>query len=102
MEFPSNVTRSTQDLTVGGSEKEPTGGGASPSRRGDPDDGQETEERDQRDQPADGLSNAEQAVENQERALQCGDESPGYRWAPARRPLSLSDHNQRRLLSRTT
>ena len=77
MEFPSNVRRSTRDRTVGGSEKEPAGGGASPSRRGDPDDGQETEERDQGDQPADGQSNAEQAVENQERALQSGEESPG-------------------------
>ncbi len=77
MEFPSNVTRSTQDLTVGGSEKEPTGGGASPSTRGNPDDAQGTEERDQGDQSANGLSNAEHAVENQERALQSGEESPG-------------------------
>ena len=77
MEFPSNVTRSTQDLTVGGCEKEPTGGGARPSRRGDPDDGQETEERDQGDELANGQSHAEQAVDNQGRALQNGDESPG-------------------------
>jgi hypothetical protein len=77
MEFPSNVTRSTQDLTVGGSEKEPTGGGDSPSRRGNPDEAQETEERDQGDRSADGLSTAEQAVDNQDRALQSGEESPG-------------------------
>jgi len=77
MEFPSNVTRSTQHLAVGGSEKESTGGSASPSRHEDSDNGQETDERDQGNQSANGRSNAEQAVENEERALQSGDESPG-------------------------
>lgn len=54
-ETPSHVTRSTQDLTVGGSEKEP----------------------DATEEPAGDLSNAEQAVENQERDLKSGTESPG-------------------------
>ena len=50
-ESPSNVTRSTQDLTIAGSEKDT--------------------------EPQNSLSNAEQAVENQERALESGEESPG-------------------------
>ena len=50
-ESPTNVTRSTQDLTVGGSEKDP--------------------------EAQSGVSDAEQAVENQKRALEIGEESPG-------------------------
>lgn len=58
VEFPSNVTRSTQDLTVGGNTKEP-------------------DDADPPDHSASRPSNAEQAVENQEQALESGEESPG-------------------------
>jgi len=57
MEFPSNVTRSTQDLTVGGNTKEPDGA-------------------DPPDRTGNRRSNAEQAVKNQEQALESGEESP--------------------------
>ena len=80
METPTNVTRSTQDLTVGGTEK-------------DPDSHRETSREDLHstpaekstpqppvrptEEPADGLSSSEQAAVNQERALESGEESPG-------------------------
>ena len=76
LETPTNVTRSTQDLTVGGSEK-------------DPDSHREASTEDLSSAPAetntpqpqppeggDGLSSTEQAVVRQERGLGSGDESP--------------------------
>ena len=70
-ESPTNVTRSTQDLTIGGSEKTPDDAGThSPSSEAN-------ENHEQREQSADRRSTSEQAVENQERALEGGEESPG-------------------------
>jgi hypothetical protein len=78
LETPTNVTRSTQDLTVGGSEK-------------DPDSHREASTEDLHSAPAEkntpqppleppeageGLSTTEQAVVRQERGLGSGDESP--------------------------
>ena len=85
-ESPSNVTRSTQDLTIGGSGKYPesrAGARALGQEHRDlsPADEQATpspgppEERG--NQSADGLSSSDQALENQERALESGEESPG-------------------------
>ena len=79
METPTNVTRSTQDLTVGGSEK-------------DPDSHREASTADLHSAPAEknysastgaprrarrGLSSPEQAVVRPERAPESGEESPG-------------------------
>jgi hypothetical protein len=87
MEFPTDVTRSTQDLTIGGSKKDSeshTEGGASAERRprasatkdGTPvPSPKPTDKRDE--QSTRPLSDSEQAVENQERALESGEESPG-------------------------
>jgi hypothetical protein len=85
-ETPTNVTRSTQDLTIGGTEKhaESQSGASAPDNdllgtssdeKASPPSPEPTEERG--DQSADGLSNAEQAVKNQQRALDSGQESPG-------------------------
>jgi hypothetical protein len=87
MEFPTGVTRSTQDLTIGGSEKDPESdieAGASAERRPN---ASATKERtavpspkptDRREeQSTHPLSDSEQALENQERALESGEESPG-------------------------
>jgi hypothetical protein len=87
IESPTNVTRSTQDLTIGGSEKHPDSqSGASapddellqaspPDEKTSPPSPEPTEER--REQSADGLSSAGKAVEKQQRALESGEESPG-------------------------
>ncbi len=69
IEFPTNVTRSTQDLTIGGSDKHAESEKTSPPSPQATEDGGE--------QSGDGLSNAELAVDNQERALESGAESPG-------------------------
>ena len=57
-ERPSNVTRSTEDLTIGENKKQPQGA-------------------DQGEDTMNGRSSSEQAIENQERALESGEESPG-------------------------
>ena len=87
MEFPTDVTRSTQDLTIGGSEKEPKSvtevspsadqhPSASATKEGTPVPSRKpTDRRDE--QLIRPLSDSEQAVENQERALESGEESPG-------------------------
>jgi hypothetical protein len=87
IESPTNVTRSTQDLTIGGTEEHAESqSGASapddefhPASRADektpPPSPEPTEERGEQSQ--DELSNAEQAVEKQHRALESGEESPG-------------------------
>ena len=87
MEFPTNVTRSTQDLTIGGSEKNPEPHteasasadqhpSASATKEGTPvPSPKPTDRRDE--QSTRHLSDSEQAVENQERALESGKESPG-------------------------
>ena len=80
METPTNVTRSTQDLTVGGSEK-------------DPDSHQDASTEDRHSasaekntpqppleppgEPGDGLSSFEQAVVRQDRAPESAQASPG-------------------------
>lgn len=76
-ESPTNVTRSTQDRTIGGSEKytESRAGASAPVHEHRDASSVPTEER--REQSADGLSSSAQAVENQERALESGEESPG-------------------------
>ena len=81
-EFPSNVTRSTQGLTIGGSEKDPdsrTHAGAdgehaesSPAESLHPERPSEPTKA-----PAKGRSSSEQAAVNQERALESGEETPG-------------------------
>jgi hypothetical protein len=80
-EFPRNVTRSTQDLTIGGNEKNPNsqadvGDGEhsepSPAESVDPEPSSEPTPA-----PAEGRSSSEQAAVNQERALESGEESPG-------------------------
>ena len=86
IESPTNVARSTQDLTIGGTEKH----AESRSGAGAPDPQLPQAPADQKasspspeatevrgEQSAGGLSNAEQAVKNQQRALESGDESPG-------------------------
>jgi hypothetical protein len=87
IESPTNVTRSTQDLTIGGSEKhaESQAGASAPDdellhaspadEKTSPVSPEPTAER--REKSADGLSNAKQAVEKQERALESGEEAPG-------------------------
>jgi hypothetical protein len=67
MEFPTNVTRSTQDLTIGGSEKDLDSGAESTSSVDESDDASAANER----------TPAEQAVENQKRGLESGEESSG-------------------------
>ena len=69
-EFPTNITRSTQDLTIGGSEKKPD---APKHARVD----HQQSESSPMASSVEGTSNAEQAVVNQERALETGEESPG-------------------------
>ncbi len=87
MEFPADVTRSTQDLTIGGSEKDPESHmqvGASAERRPSASATKEgtpvlspkpTDRRDE--QPTRPLSDSERALEEQGRALESGEESPG-------------------------
>ncbi len=77
-EPPTNVTRSTEDLTVGGTEKDPDSYGPA-NRQGHA----ASTERTRRppvkptEEPAEGLSSSEQAVVRQARALESGEESPG-------------------------
>ena len=87
IESPTNVARSTQDLTIGGTEKhaESRSGADAPDpqlpqappadQKASSPSPEATEVRGE--QSAGGLSNAEQAVKNQQRALESGDESPG-------------------------
>ena len=78
-EFPTNVTRSTEDLTIGGSEKKPPSQ-AQASGDEHPDSPAMDEEESSpgpTEEPPAGLSSSEQAVVNQECALESGDESPG-------------------------
>ena len=87
MEVPTNVTRSTQDLTIGGSEKDPESHtevsasadqhpSASATKEATP--GASPKPMDRRDaQSTRPLSDSEQALENQERALESGEEAPG-------------------------
>jgi hypothetical protein len=86
IDYPTNMTRSTQDLTIGGSEKqaEPQAGASArgdellhaspPDEKTSPPSPQPTEQRGE--QSGDGVWSAEHAVENQERALESGGESP--------------------------
>jgi hypothetical protein len=57
-EDPTNVARSTEDLTVGGNKKQP-------------------QDADRWEDTPEPRSPAEQALENQQRALESGQESPG-------------------------
>jgi hypothetical protein len=81
-EFPTNVTRSTQDLTTGGSEKDPDSH-AEASTEHEPlhsslgDEDVPPPSPEPTEAPTDGLSSSEQAVVHQERALESGEESPG-------------------------
>ena len=86
IESPTNVARSTQDLTIGGTEKHADRSGAGApdpqlpqappaDQKASSPSPEATEVRGE--QSAGGLSNAEQAVKNQQRALESGDESPG-------------------------
>lgn len=86
LEFPTNMTRSTQDLTIGGSEKVPEHTEVSASADQHPSASATKEAtpvpspkpKDRRDkQSTRPLSDSEQAVENQKRALESGEESPG-------------------------
>jgi hypothetical protein len=86
-ESPTNVMRSTEDLTIGGTEKhaESQPGASAPGdellrvsaadEKASRPSREPTEEREE--QSPDELSNAEQAVKRQERALESGEESPG-------------------------
>ena len=87
MEFPTDVTRSTQDLTIGGSEKDPESHtevsasaqqrpSTSATKEGTPVPSPKPTDRREK-QSTRPLSDSEQAVENQERALESGEESPG-------------------------
>jgi hypothetical protein len=87
MEFPADVTRSTQDLTIGGSEKDPESHtevsasaqqrpSTSATKEGTPVPSPKPTGRREK-QSTRPLSDSEQALENQERALESGEESPG-------------------------
>ena len=56
LERPRNVARSTEDLTIGGNTKQPQGRNLGTGER---------------------RSSSAQAIENQERALETGEEAPG-------------------------
>jgi hypothetical protein len=81
-EFPTNVTRSTQDLTTGGSEKDPDSHAQASADREHPECSpaemhiSESSSK-PTEAPTEGLSSSEQAAVNQERALESGEESPG-------------------------
>jgi hypothetical protein len=80
-EFPTNVTRSTQDLTIGGSEKDPDSRAQASADREHPESaprrGISESSSEPAEAPTEGLSSSEQAAVNQERALESGEESPG-------------------------
>ena len=81
-EFPTNVTRSTQDLTTGGSDKDPDSHSQASADREHPESSPpERHLSDSSSKPTEasteGLSSSEQAAVNQERALESGEESPG-------------------------
>ena len=87
MEFPADVTRSTQDLTIGGNEKDPESHtevsasadhhpSAPATKEGTPvPSPKPTGRRDE--QSTRPLSDSERALEEQGRALESGEESPG-------------------------
>ncbi len=80
METPTNVTRSTQDLTVGGNEKAPDSNReastedlhSAPAEKNTPQPPLEPS-----GEPVEGLSSSEQAVVRKERAPGSGGEAPG-------------------------
>jgi hypothetical protein len=79
-EFPTNVTRSTQDLTTGGSEKDSHAEANTeqePPHSSLEDEGFPPPSPEPTEAPTDRLSSSEQAVVQRERALETGKESPG-------------------------
>ena len=79
METPNNVTRSTEDLTVGGSEKAPDSHGRASTedlRRAAAAKNTPQPPLGPTEEPVDGLSSSEQDVVRQERALE-SEPSPG-------------------------
>ena len=81
-EFPTDVTRRTQDVTTSGSEKNPDSQTHASADREHPESSPaESPIAQPSSEPAEarsvGRSNAEQAAVNQERALESGEESPG-------------------------
>ena len=80
-EFPTNIIRSTQDLTVGGTEKDPDSQTHATADREHPTPSPAEREPELSSEPTDaptkGRSSSEQAALNQERALESGEEAPG-------------------------
>ena len=81
-EFPTNVARSTEDLTTGGSEKDSDSHEQASADREHPESSLEERHLSRSsskptEAPTEGLSSSEQAAVNQERALESGEESPG-------------------------
>ena len=78
METPTNVTRSTQDLTVGGNEKDPDSHreASTEDLHSAPAENAPQPPLEPPGEPDDGLSTSEQAVVREERAPESGEASP--------------------------
>ena len=79
-EFPTNVTRSTQDLTTGGSEKDPDAHGSTDHERLRsplPEEDVPHPSPEPTEAPTDGVSSSEQAAVLQEPTPKSREESPG-------------------------
>lgn len=79
METPTNVSRSTQDLTVGGSEKDPDSHqeASTEDRHSAPAENTTQPPLEPPGEPGDGLSSFEHAVVRRERAAESAEESSG-------------------------